>query len=226
MKSIFSAAVTAAAFALSASMSVAATFDLAGDLSASNQNGSDPAVVTDPLGVVPTTATGSFYATLDDVTNTLDFTLSVEGITREQLFGFGPNSTSIHLHRPGNGVAGNFGPVMVDLTLGATDSEFTETLSGFTLARSDLSILQADQGAVADVPNFHPGDDNIVSALTSGTAFVLVHTSNDIFLSTSGPVPGFPFGELRGTIAPVPLPASGALLLGGLALLMRRRSKA
>jgi hypothetical protein len=219
----FGAALTAAVFALTASMSSAATFDLAANLSASNQNGSDPAIVSDPLGVVPTTATGSFFATLDDVANTLDFSLVVDGITRDQLFGFGPNSTSIHLHRAAGGIAGNFGPVVVDLTFGAVDADFTETGTGFTLARSDLSILEADQGAVANIDGFHPGDDNIVSELTSGSAFVLVHSNKDIFLSTSGPVPGFPFGEIRGTVAPVPLPASGIFLLGGVDLLMRRR---
>jgi len=201
---------------------------LAGSLSAANQNGSDPAFVTDPNGVVPTTATGSIQIQLDTANNTLDFQMNVDGILRSELRNFGPNSTPIHLHQPGGGVKGNFGPISIDLSLGSTAADFTDTATGFSFQRTGVSVLLADQGNVQF--GMHPGDAQIVNLLTSGKMFVLVHSNKNIFINpASGTRPvGFPFGEIRGNISVVPLPAAlpmlGSGLLALLGLVRLRRS--
>lgn len=174
---------------------------LAASLQAANQNGSDPAQVTDPLGIVATDATGSIQIQLDTDNNTLDYQLDVTGISRDQLRNFGPNATPIHLHLAGGDNPGNFGPIAIDLTLKATDANFISTNNGFQLFRDGLSILLEDQGDVQ--LGMHPGNDQIVDALKSDNIFVLVHTSKDIFVNDTGPVPGFPFGEIRGNLKPV-----------------------
>ena len=192
----------------------AALIGLSATLGAANQNGSDPARIVDPLGAVPTTASGTLSVQLDTVANTLDYQLSVEGILRSELRNFGPNATPIHLHLA-SGDRGNFGPIAVDLTQNLLASEFTDTATGFTLARTGISILLADQGNVA--LGMHPGDALIVPSLLSGNAFVLVHTTKNIFTNTPpGRPAGFPFGEIRGNLIPVAatLPLFGLGLMG------------
>jgi hypothetical protein len=184
---------------------------LGGDLTAANQNGSDPSLIKDPDGIVPTSASGSILFLLDTEANTLDFNLSVDGIFQSDLRDFGPNETPIHLHLAGGGNSGNFGPIAVDLSLGADSSDFTDTATGFEFSRSGVSILLEDQGGVQ--LGMHPGNDLIVDSLLSGDAFVLVHTNNS-------DINGFPFGEIRGNINPinpVPLPAALPMMILGLA---------
>ncbi len=201
-----------------------APFELAGTLGAANQNGSDPAIVNDPGGVVPTNAIGSIHVIVDPANSTLNFSLEVDGILQSELRNFGPNATPIHLHLAGGGNAGNFGPISIDLALGATSSDFTDTATGFTFARNDVSILLEDQGGVA--LGMHPGNNLIVDSLKSGDMFVLVHTTKDIF--TNAPVGrpvGFPFGEIRGNVSLVPEPSSVVMLMlaaiGGLGVSRR-----
>ena len=185
---------------------------LGGNLSAANQDGSDPNFFTDPNGVVPTSATGMIFGTLDTDNFTFDFNLQVNGIFREDLRDFGPNMTPIHLHLPGQ--IGAFGPIAVDLTLGATMADYTDTATGFELSRT-VSVLLEDQGGV--VLGMHPGNDLILDALQSGRAFALVHTTNP-------DINGFPFGEIRGNIGVVPEPSSVFVLgLGTLCFLRRRK---
>ncbi len=205
-------------------MAQATIIELRGDLTPANQNGSDPGLVTDPNGIVPTTASGSIEILLDTDTNSLDFSLNVDGILQSELRSFGPNATPIHLHLAGGGNPGNFGPISVDLSLGADSSNFTDTTTGFEFSRSGVSILLEDQGNVA--LGMHPGNDFIVDALQSGNTFVLVHTTKDIFTNTSGPAPGFPFGEIRGNINPVPLPTALPLMITAMtcfSMFVRRR---
>ena len=209
------------------------TFELMGMLGAANQNGSDPAVVTDPGGIVPTDATGMIHIVVDVMTNTLDFSLEVDGISTADLREFGPNLSPIHLHLAGGGNPGNFGPIAIDLSQNAPASSFVDTANGFTFSRQDVSILLEDQGGVA--LGMHPGNDQIVDALQSGNMFVLVHTMNDIFtqegatLPSGDPAPvGFPFGEIRGNVTVVPEPSAGSLVLVaslGLLTVRRRRNK-
>ncbi len=187
---------------------------LEGTLSAANQNGSDPALVTDPNGVVPTYAKGYIALQLDDVANTLDIQLKVDGILLSDLKDFGPNASPIHLHNAAPGSPGNFGPIAIDPTFTASPSDFSANSYkgyeyGFTFKRNDISILAAAQGSV-DSPNMHPGDDKIIDALLSGNMFVAVHTNKP---------DGFPFVEIRGNFKPVsavPLPAALPLLGSGL----------
>lgn len=174
---------------------------LAAKLQAANQNGSDPAQVTDPLGIVATDASGSIQIQLDTDKNTLDYQLDVAGISPDQLRDFGPNSTPIHIHLAKGDNAGNFGPIAIDLTLNAVDTDFTSSNNGFKLAKNGISILLEDQGGVQ--LGMHPGNDQIVDVLTSGNTFVLVRSNKEIFINNTGPVPGFPFGEIRGNIKPV-----------------------
>jgi hypothetical protein len=193
------------------------SINLVGFLAAVNQNGSDPGVVTDPDGLVPTTASGTILIQLDTVANTLDFSLTVDGIFQSDLRDFGPNATPIHLHLAGGGNSCNFGPIAVDLSLGAEAGDFTDTSTGFEFNRSGISILLEDQGNVQ--LGMHPGNDLIVDSLLSGSAFVLVHTNNS-------DISGFPFGEIRGNINPVPLPAALPMMmvgLAGLGVLVRRK---
>lgn len=186
--------------------------ELQGSLSAANQDGSDPDFFTDPNGVVPTNATGAIFGVLDTSVFTFDFNLAVDGILQSDLMNFGPNATPIHLHVPGQ--LGAFGPIAVDLTLGATAADFTDTGTGFELSRT-VSVLLEDQGNV--VLGMHPGNDQIIEALQSGSAFALVHTTNP-------DISGFPFGEIRGNLSAVPEPSSLAVLgLGSLLFLHRRR---
>jgi hypothetical protein len=210
------------------SLAQAAIINLNGSLSAANQNGSDPSLVTDPNGVVPTDAFGSINIQLDTIANTLDFQLTVDGILQSELRDFGPNTTPIHLHNAGGGGAnpGNFGPISIDLSLGSTAADFTDTATGFVFARSGVSILLADQGGVA--LGMHPGDGLIVDTLLSGNMFVLVHSNKDIFTNAPDGRPvGFPFGEIRGNINAVPVPAALPLMVTGLLAMIgfsRRRS--
>lgn len=185
---------------------------LSATLNAANQNGSDPALITDPLGVVPTSAFGTINIALDTERNTLDFYLDVTGIDRSQLRNFGPNATPIHLHLAGGGNPGNFGPIAVDLSLNAVDADFTDTATGFKFSRKNVSILLEDQGGVQ--LGMHPGNDQIVDALQTGNAFVLVHSTKDIFVNDTGPVPGFPFGEIRGNITRDPVAAMSGPAVG------------
>jgi hypothetical protein len=183
---------------------------LFGNLRAANQNGSDSDLTTDPNGVVPTSANGTILIQLNPVASTLDFSLTVEGIFQSDLRNFGPNATPIHLHLAGGGNPGNFGPIAVDLSLGADSGDFTDTRTGFEFNRQGISILLEDQGNVQ--LGMHPGNDQIVESLLSGNAFVLVHTNNSI-------INGFPFGEIRGNVNPVPLPAALPLMMLGFASL-------
>ncbi len=214
----------ATALLLVVPMTASAQFELSGSLSAANQNGSDPSVISDPNGVVPTAAWGSIHIVVDPVSNTLDFSMDVDGILQSELRNFGPNATPIHLHLAGGGNAGNFGPISIDLSLGALSTDYTNTATGFTFARSGVSILLADQGGVA--LGMHPGDGLIVDALQSGDMFVLVHSTKNIFTNAPAGRPvGFPFGEIRGNVNLVPEPSTATLAVLSLGLVGRLRRR-
>lgn len=196
----------------------AAIINLKGTLSAANQNGSDPALVTDANGVVPTKAKGVISLRLDDVAKTLDIRLGVTGIKLSDLLNFGPNQSPIHLHNAAPGSPGNFGPIAIDPTFTADSTNFFGNPKGFAFKRNGVSILLANQGGVK--LGMHPGDDKIIDALLSGNMFVAVHTNKPIFTNqVTGKPAGFPFIEIRGNFKPVstvPVPAALPLLGSGL----------
>ncbi|VAW57997.1 hypothetical protein MNBD_GAMMA11-840 [hydrothermal vent metagenome] len=221
-------ALSAALLPLSAQ---AVVTDLYSFLGAANQNGSDPSLVTDSNGIVPTDATGFMKIQLDDEANTINMQLYVAGIAQSDLLNFGPNQSPIHLHN--SAVAGNFGPIAIDPTFTADASNYSDLtqVDGFSFKRDDISILLDDQGGVQ--LGMHPGDDKIIDALLSGNMFVAVHTNRPIFTNTApGRPDGFPFVEIRGNIyqtSPVPVPAALPLLGSGLIALIavaRRRIRA
>ena len=124
--------------------------------------------------------------------------MEVTGIARSELRDFGPNNTPIHLHLASDGSPRNFEPIAIDLSLNAIEADFIDTENGFLFARENVSILLEDQGNVQ--LGMHPGNEQILDALRSGNSFVLLHTSKDIFTNTTGPAPGFTFGEIRGNV--------------------------
>ena len=202
--------------------SQAAIINLEGTLSAANQNGSDPALVTDPNGIVPTFAKGAIKIQLDDEANTLNIQMGVLGIRLGDLLDFGPNQSPIHLHNAAPGSPGNFGPIAIDPTFTADATNFIDGPKGFGFKRNDVSILLEDQNNVT--LGMHPGNDKIVDALLSGNMFVAVHTNKPIFTNqTPGRPDGFPFVEIRGNFKPVsvvPVPAALPLLGSGLIALL------
>lgn len=204
---------------------------LTAELKAPNQDGSNPDVIFDPQGIVPTSSTGTFSAILDTEAMVLtEVFLSVEGMVEADLLGFGPNSTPFHIHLPNNGT-GTFGFNVIDLPFQEDASAFTYTATGFSWESDSISILEEDQGAINGA-GLHPGNDLIVDALLSGDAFILVHSTKDIFTNVNHPPQfedGFPFAEQRGEIVAsvVPVPAAAWLLLSGMSVLgvvARRRA--
>lgn len=196
-------------------VSQAALINLTAVLRAPNQNGSNPDIIN--MERVPSNASGLFTAILDTDNNVLtNISLTVNGMLGSELRNFGPNSTPFHLHLP-NGGSGSFGFNVIDLVFGADASAFNFNSTGFTFQRDTLSILEENQGAFFGL-GIHPGNDVIVDRLLS-ESFILVHSTKDIFTNTVHPPQfpdGFPFGELRGEVTVVPVPAGVWLFGSGL----------
>ncbi len=205
--------------------SQAAQINLIAELRAPNQNGSNPDIFTN-MEHVPSNASGLFTATLDTDNNVLtNISLTVNGMLGSELRNFDPNSTPFHLHLPNNG-PGTFGFNVIDLVFGADASAFSFNSTGFTFHRDSVSILEEDQGAFFGL-GIHPGNDVIVDQLLS-ESFILVHSTKDIFTNTIHPArfpDGFPFGELRGEIAIVPVPNAVWLFGSGLVGLFSLRKR-
>lgn len=188
-------------------LSAQTTLSLQATLSPPNQTGTNPEYREDALGVVPSSASGHFSATLDVTGNELrDIVLEVAGMSVADLKNFGPNGTPFHLHLPNSGRKGDFGFNVVDLMFDAPEGSLVDTDEGFRFTRPSMSILVAAQGKYGKA-GVHPGDDVIAQRLVEGHAFVLVHSSKPIFTNADGKFPdgrptpkGFPFGELRGEV--------------------------
>lgn len=180
----------------------AATFDFTSRLDsaqASSQGASD--------------AWGEAKLSVDSVTESLSFALTVIGISLDDLadaFVDGANAAlgPIHLH---DGDLGQNGPVVVPFPF---DSSYSSSTSGgFQLVVDDYAY--ADAVAISgSTLSF----DEYLADLQRGGSYINVHT--DAYVS----------GEIRGQlspeVAPVPLPAGLPLLLaslGGLAFLRRKR---
>lgn len=156
---------------------------------------------------VSTTSSGSAALSVDSTTQTLSFNLNVVGISLDGLFDalvaapVGP----VHLH---NAAAGSNGPIVVPFAF--DPATYQDTSDGFSLAVTDFAYSDAVaiSGSAVSFADF-------VAGLRAEDYYINVHS--DAFNS----------GELRGQLAPIPVPAAGFLMLGSLAgfAALRRRKK-
>ena len=149
-------------------------------------------------------ATGTATLFVDEADETLDFSLSVTGISLDDLWDtlvaapVGP----LHLH---NNVVGATGPIVIPFAFGPT---YTNTADGFELTVMDYAFADAIalSGAAVTFAEF-------VAGLDAEAYYANIHTD------FANP------GEIRGQLSAVPVPAVGLMLLGamgGLAALRRR----
>ena len=155
---------------------------------------------------VATSATGTATFTVDSVTRALGLSLDVTGISLAQLLDrlVAAPGGPVHLH---NAPRGSNGPIVIPFAFDT--ATYADTATGFALNVSGYSFSDA-----VALSNSAETFDAFVAGLNAGSYYVNVHT--DL-------APG---GEVRGQLAPVPLPA-GALLvltaLGALGLARRRK---
>jgi hypothetical protein len=126
-------------------------------------------------------------------------------------------TTAAHIHgptaTPGSGVAGVITtvPSFVGFPLGVTSGAFDTTLDATAADTYNPAFLMAQGNSTA------AAETALAAILAAGTGYLNVHSSE------------FPMGEIRGFLAPIPLPATILPLLTGLiglAALGRARRRA
>lgn len=150
-------------------------------------------------------ATGKAKLTVNSHDQTLSFRLSVMGIHTSDLYDTLVSSLlgPLHLHEAAVGLNG---AISIPFAFNTTD--YVDTEKGFELrvknyAYSDaLSLLGSTQSFT-----------DFVAGLNEGGVYVNVHTD------------AYTGGEIRGQLAPVPLPASALLLVGAMGGLVAFRRK-
>lgn len=165
-----------------------------------------------PTPESPSGAVGEATITVDTVAESIDFALSVIGLDLPDLLDI-PTVGPVHLH---SGAPGETGPIVAPFG-SFTGPDFDDDFPFLTAAIGQVSGFSLN---VSDFTFESSGDfSDFLSDLSSGNIYVNVHSIAN------------PAGDIRGdfaAVAPVPLPASALLLIGGMAGLfsMRRRSKA
>lgn len=149
-------------------------------------------------------ASGFGVVTVDTIAQTFNVSLTVDGITLAQLNDglVAAPVGPVHLH---NAPAGVNGGIVVPFAFGLL---YEATPLGFAINATNLTLSNITGGL-----DFA----GLVAELSAGRIYFNVHT--DLFAG----------GEIRGQLAPIPLPASGLMLGGVLAFgawRMRAKRKA
>jgi len=156
------------------------------------------------------TATGMASISVDDDDETIDFSLSVDGLSLDGLndaFVDGANAAlgPIHIH---DGDAGLTGPVAIPFVFDT--SAYMDTATGF-----QVNVVGLEYSAAVAISGFPESFEDFLSGLRSKEYYINIHSDAN------------PGGEIRGQISAVPLPASSLMLLaalGGFAAMRRKAS--
>ena len=143
--------------------------------------------------------TGQATAVLDPDAKTLELHISFSGLTS--------NTTAAHIHcciaaaQPGNFVVATTVPAFPGFPLDVTSGTYDHTLD-----LTDPSSYRA--GFITAIGGIDNAAAALIAALESGANYLNIHTTEH------------PSGEIRGTLVPVPEPASVVLLGTALAGLL------
>ena len=143
--------------------------------------------------------TGSGRVTLDTDAGTFRIETSFAGLLAP--------TTAAHIHcctdlaGSGNASEATQEPVFIDFPLGVTSGSYDHVFGLLDAASYNASFVTASGGTVAGAAAA------FVAGIEGGMAYLNIHSLD------------FPVGEIRGFLAPIPEPATVALMLGGLAAL-------
>jgi len=147
---------------------------------------------------------GSALVTIDDVARTMNINASFSGLTG--------NTTAAHIHccttTPGAGTIGvaTTTPNFPGFPTGVTAGSYNQTFDLNLASSYNASFVNANGGV--------PGAYNaLLAGLNQGRAYFNIHSST------------FGGGEIRGFLAPVPVPAAAWLFVSGIAGLATLRRK-